>query len=381
MVTSLLASTKWYPILFDSPLNAVRSVAIWLTIALAIAFIVCACVFKGVTRAKFLKYGVLGVIAYAAVLAILFLCLSYAEDGIVTLMFAPFLCLVLAVAGGAVTLYFKRNKLTYAIFGSIAGAALIAAFVCSGIHFTNGSAGEINGIPAETVNQIALYVCAVVFTAVVVGAALFIDRKNKSGFDSKSIAYASICIAMSFALSYLRIVRLPQGGSITIASLLPLMLYSFMFGTKKGVFAGVIYGFLQAFQSAGGILHPAQFVLDYPAAFACIGLAGAFANLKPLDKLPQVQFLLGGITAGLGRFIMHFLSGVFAFGYYAPEGQPAWLYSLGYQAGYVLPDIAIAIAVGVLVLCSPQIVKAVRKFRYVKPAANETAVESVTEEK
>ena len=52
---------------------------------------------------------------------------------------------------------------------------------------------------------------------------------------------------MSFALSYLRIVKMPQGGSITIASLLPLMLYSFMFGTKKGVFAGLIYGVLQAF--------------------------------------------------------------------------------------------------------------------------------------
>lgn len=122
---------------------------------------------------------------------------------------------------------------------------------------------------------------------------------------------------MSFALSYLRIVKMPQGGSITLASLLPLMIYSYMFGTKKGVFAGMIYGLLQALQDTY-ILHPAQFVLDYPLAFAGIGLAGMFAKTKALEKLPQLQFALGAVVAGVARFLMHFLSGIFAFGAFAP---------------------------------------------------------------
>lgn len=370
MVTTLLSSTKWYPVLFNSPLNATRSVAIWLTLALVIAAVVCAVLLKGEKRKKFLKIAVIAAIVYAAALGVTLLALTFAEDGIVTLLFAPFLTLIIVIAASAVTLFFKRNKIVYAVTGCAVGGALIAAFVCMGVQFSTGVSGEMNGVSAEDVNQIGLYVCAVLLLAAVVGAAFLFDRKNKSGFDSKSIAYASVCIAMSFALSYLRIVKMPQGGSITIASLLPLMLYAFMFGTKKGVFAGFIFGLLQALQDPY-ILHPAQFVLDYPAAFACIGLAGIFANFKKLEKLPQIQFLLGGVVAGLGRFIMHFLSGVFAFGAYAPAGQPVWVYSLGYQAGYVLPDIAIAIAAGVLALCSPRIAKLVKKVNYVKPVASE----------
>ncbi len=353
MVNSLLAQTKWYPVLFDTTRNAVRSVATWLTIALIIAFVVCALLIKGEKRAKFLKISLLCAIVYAATVGVTLLALTFAEDGIVTVLFVPILILLLAIAASGITLYFVRNKLTYILCGSVTGAAFIATLICMGVAFS-GALG--------LTDQLGLYLGAIILIAVVITLAVLFDRKNKFVFDSKSISYAAICIAMSFALSYLRIVQMPQGGSITIASLLPLMIYSFMFGPKKGVFAGFIYGTLQAIQDTW-IIHPAQFVLDYPAAFACIGLAGIFADFKPLKKLPQIQFLLGGIVAGVGRFIMHFISGTFAFGSSAPAGQPAWLYSLGYQAAYVLPDIAIAIVVGVIVLCSPTVVKLVRKFK------------------
>ena len=366
MVTSLLAETKWYPVLFDSALNSVRSVATWLTIALLIAFVACAFVFKGEKRAKFLKASLITAVIYAAVVGITLLALTFAEDGLNIILFVPILVLIIAVVASAITLYFVRNKILYIVTGCVCGTALIAVLVCMGVEFSD---------TLVLSDQLGLYIGAVVLLAAVIVTAFLSERNNKPGFDSKSISYAAVCIAMSFALSYLRIVKMPQGGSITIASLLPLMLYSFMFGTKKGIFAGSIFGLLQAIQDPY-IIHPAQFVLDYPAAFACIGLTGIFANFKPLEKLPQIQFLLGGIVAGLGRFIMHFISGTFAFGTWAPEGQPAWIYSLGYQAGYVLPDIAIAIAIGVIILCSPAVVKLVRKFR---PHEN-TAVQSAQSE-
>ena len=165
---------------------------------------------------------------------------------------------------------------------------------------------------------------------------------------------------MSFALSYLRIVKMPQGGSITVASLLPLMIYSCMFGARKGMFAGMIYGLLQALQDFY-LIHPAQFLLDYPVAFACIGVAGIFTRVASLDKLPQLQFALGAIVAGLARFLMHFLSGVFAFGSFAGDQNP-YLYSLAYQAGYVLPDVAIVIVVGIFVFSSASFVRLVRRY-------------------
>lgn len=365
MLFSLLASAKWYPVLFDSPLNAVRSVATWLTVALAIAFVVCALAIKGEKRAKFFKISLFVAIIFAAAVGVTLLILTFIEDGIVTALFVPLLILIIAIAASGVTLYFIRNRAAYIAAGCITGSALIATLICMGVSF------------ADSVNlgdQIGLYVGAAALVAVVVTVAIVSDRRNPFNFDSRSISYAAICIAMSFALSYLKIVRMPQGGSITLASLLPLMLYSYMFGTKKGVFAGFIYGTLQALQDPW-IIHPAQFVLDYPAAFACIGLAGTFACLKPLEKLPQVQFALGAIVGGTGRFIMHFISGTFAFGSSAPEGQPAWLYSLGYQAGYVLPDLAITVAVGALVLCSPTVVKLIKRFNAPKQKEAENPVQ------
>lgn len=379
-LSSLLASSaEWYPILFDTPMNAVRSVAIWLTLALAIAFVVCAILLKGERRAKFLKYSLIAAVAYAVLVAITLLSLSFSEDGIVTLLFVPLLVLIIVVAACAIAVYLKRNKIVYIVSGCALAAAVIAVLVCMGVLYASGDSLVSNWITSfEDVNQIGLYVSAVLLCVAVVVAAFVFDRNSAKGFDAKTVAYASICIAMSFALSYLRIVKMPQGGSITIASPVPLMLFSFMFGTRKGMFAGAIYGVLQAFQDPT-ILHPAQFILDYPAAFACIGLAGLFAQFKPLEKLPAVQFAIGGVIAGICRFIMHYISGIFAFGSFAPEGQPAWLYSLIYQSGYVLPDIAIAIAVGVLLLLSPSVVRQVRSVSAAhtrkSPAVQETTDE------
>jgi thiamine transporter len=359
-----LMSVKWYPTLFDTPLNATRAVAFWLTIAVVLAFVLVACLLKGEKRGKVLKFMTLGAIVYAAVIGITLLALTFAEDGIVTMLFAPLLCLIVVVAASAVLLIVKFNKTNFIIATCLTGAALIATLICMGVHFVTGESSDINEMDKADVNQIGLYIGAVVLIVLVVVAAIFVDKRKFEFSNTRSITYAAICIAMSFALSYLRIVKMPQGGSITIASLLPIMLYSYMFGIRKGVFTGAIYGLLQAFQDPY-ILHPAQFVLDYPVAFACIGLAGLFTDFKPLENMPQIQFLIGGIIAGLARLLVHFVSGVFAFGSFASwyGYSNAWIYSIAYNSAYVLPDIAIAIVVGTLVLCVPSVAKQVNSVK------------------
>ncbi|MBQ7949262.1 MAG: energy-coupled thiamine transporter ThiT [Clostridia bacterium] len=360
-LNTLLSELTWYPTLFDSPLNAVRSVAIWLTLALVIAYTVCLFALKSDKRKRFLTLSAPILIAYACVLCALFLILSFCEDGIQPILFIPLLTLLCTIAGSAVVLLFKRSKGVYILLAITVGCAFVASLICMGVHFASGNAAEINWLANEDVQSVWLYVTSGLSVLVLLAIALFFGKGDKRSFDSKSITYAAICIAMSFALSFMRIVRLPQGGSITPASLLPLMVYAYMFGVKKGVFAGFVYGVLQAFQDPA-VLHPAQFLLDYPVAFAWIGLAGLFSQIKTLDKYPQLQFAIGGITAGLGRFMMHFLSGTFAFGVFAPEGTPAALYSFLYQAGYVLPDLAIAVAVGIALFSSKAFVKETRKF-------------------
>lgn len=368
----LADSATWYPIRFDSPLNIARAVAFWLAVAFILAVVVAAIVFKAIAlkdekRKKFMRGALIAGIAFACAVAIVLLSLSFAEDGIKPILFIPILILVIAIAAGALTLCFNRSKPVVITVLCVVGAAFVAAFVCMSIHFDSGDAAADNWIEGnEEVDQVGLYISAVLAIAALVAAAFLAGRKDKKGFDSKTISYAGVCIAMSFALSYLRIVKMPQGGSITIASLLPLMVYSYMFGTKKGVIAGMIYGVLQAFQD-NYILHPAQFLLDYPVAFASIGLAGMFAKTKALEKLPQVQFALGAIVAGLARFLMHFLSGVFAFGSYAGDTNVA-LYSFLYQAGYVLPDLVIAILAGIFLFCSPSFVRQARKYNRLQEA-------------
>ncbi len=358
---SLLDGWTWYPVLFDTPLNAVRSVAIWLTVLLVVAYLVCSFSLKGETQKRFFTVARPTVTAYVCALCALFLALSFQEDGIELILFLPLLVLLCAVAVSAIVLTFKRTKPVCLSLGFTVGGAFLAALICMGVHFASGNAADNNWLSNEDVQSAALYAVSVLLSTLLIALAIVWGKKEKREFDAKSVTYAAICIAMSFALSFMRIVRLPQGGSITPASLLPLMVYAYMFGVRKGIFAGFIYGLLQAFQDPT-ILHPAQFLLDYPLAFAWMGLAGLFTKTQSLRKMPQLQFALGGIIAGLGRFTMHFLSGTFAFGAFAPNGTPAVLYSFVYQAGYVLPDLAIAIAVGIALFSSKSFVKESRKF-------------------
>lgn len=353
----------WYPVLFDSEINIARGVAFWLTIALCIGFVLGALLLKGDKRGKFLKLFPFAALFYACALGLMFLIWAFVDDGITPLLFYPLLALIVAVAGSAVLLFFRRDKLTYSVAGGLVGAAVCATLVCMAVFYAENYVddGYYNSEVAE-VGSLPLWLSAVILIVAIAVGGFFAGRHEKKGFDSKSIAYAAVCIAMSFALSYVRFVKLPQGGSVTLASLLPLMIYSYMFGTRKGVLAGLVYGILQAVQDPY-IIHPAQFLLDYPVAFSAIGLAGIFSDFKPLEKLPQVQFALGAIGASALRFLSHVLSGVFAFSAYAADaGMNAWAYSLAYNS-FVFADIAIAIVVGVIVFSSKAFLRQARRFK------------------
>ena len=196
-----------------------------------------------------------------------------------------------------------------------------------------------------------MYISAILLIAAIVGLTFVLGKKDNFKFDSRSVAFGAVCIAMSFALSYVRLFKLPQGGSVTLASLLPLMIFSYIFGVKKGLLIGLIYGVLQAIQDPY-IIHPVQFLLDYPIAFSAIGLGGAFAKFEIFKKCPQVSLLLGGILASALRFLSHFLSGAFAFGAYAADaGQNIYVYSIAYNS-FVFVDIAIVLAVGTVLFSS-----------------------------
>ncbi len=103
---------------------------------------------------------------------------------------------------------------------------------------------------------------------------------SESRFDTKVIAEVSIIVALSLVLNFIKIFQMPQGGSITLGSMVPVLLLSFRRGSKVGVFAGVIFGFAQMMLD-GWFYSPVGMFLDYPLVFGALGLAGIFKKTPP----------------------------------------------------------------------------------------------------
>jgi len=146
------------------------------------------------------------------------------------------------------------------------------------------------------------------------------------------LAEISIFVALATALSFVIVYTLPQGGSITAGSMVPIVWLALRRGWKIGIVAGALFGVIQLLILPYAY-NPLQTLLDYPFAFGCLGLAGFFR------KWP-VAGVIVGIT---GRFIMHFVSGVYYFaGIYAPTINP-YVYSAVYNGSYLLPEMAISV--------------------------------------
>ena len=204
-----------------------------------------------------------------------------------------------------------------------------------------------------------MYIFSFILIGIIALVCIFFGKDNGTASSTKAISTAGICIALSYALSYIKLFSLPQGGSVTLASMLPLIIYSYLFGARKGVLAGAIYGVLQCLQSPQ-IYEPMQVLLDYPVAFACIGLAGAFNNLKGI-KSPVVKFTLGASLALVGRYVAHFLSGYYVFSSWAMPGYTALSWSLVYNL-YIIAELAIILLVGIWLFCSKAMNKELNKI-------------------
>ena len=169
---------------------------------------------------------------------------------------------------------------------------------------------------------------------VMVGLLIYLaKRPEKQGkTDVRALTYGALCMAMSFVLSYIKLWSMPLGGSVTLASMLPLLWYSNKFGVKNGLIAGAAYGLLQLIQKPE-IYHWVQVLLDYPLAFMMLGLAGSVKNLQ-----------LGSIIGVAGRWVCHILSGAIFFAEWVPEGwSNAWVYSATYNGAYLLVDLIICL--------------------------------------
>ena len=236
-------------------------------------------------------------------------------------------------------------------------AALVMVSVCLIFYFKRTIAPDEY---YSSVSSTWLSVGAAAIAIVLAVLFVFFGRNSSKKSETKSVTYAAVCVAMSFALSFISLFKLPQGGTITLVSLLPLMLYSQMFGIRKGIMAGLVYGLLQAIQDPW-ILHPAQFLLDYPIAFACIGLCSIFTQNGIKDKKDLVLFGCGSVLAVIMRYLSHVVSGIFAFSMYAAEGYGAVAWGFLYNT-FAFADMALALTLGIILLCNKSFLKIINRI-------------------
>ncbi|MGQ9513658.1 MAG: energy-coupled thiamine transporter ThiT [Thermoproteota archaeon] len=149
--------------------------------------------------------------------------------------------------------------------------------------------------------------------------------------QARTIAEMSGVIALSAILSVVKIFNLPQGGSVTAGSMIPILWFALRRGTKIGCLAGAIYGVVQLFLEPY-VYHPVQGLLDYPIAFGALGLAGLFKKHR----------VVGAATGIIGRFFAHFLSGIIFFAEYAPEDMSPIVYSAIYNGSYLGVELIIS---------------------------------------
>jgi len=146
-------------------------------------------------------------------------------------------------------------------------------------------------------------------------------KAKKIKFTPELIARIGIALALATILKMLRLYHFPQGGSITLGSMIPILLIAFMYGSEVGCLTGFLYGSI-TFILDPYIMHPVQVLFDYPLPFMALGLAGFFKNKR----------WLGASIAIFIRFICHFISGVAFFGSFAPKGVSPIIYSLTVNA-------------------------------------------------
>lgn len=146
--------------------------------------------------------------------------------------------------------------------------------------------------------------------------------------DTKAMVVCGIFVALATVLGFIQVFKLPQGGSITLFSMLPVVLAGYFFGLRRGLMVGMCVGLLNLILNPY-VIYPLQLLLDYPIAFGALALG---AGLRNKGRFSLIYCYIAGL---FGRYICAVLSGIIFFGAYAPAGFNAVTWSLWYNLLYL----------------------------------------------
>ncbi|NLD19417.1 MAG: energy-coupled thiamine transporter ThiT [Clostridiales bacterium] len=180
---------------------------------------------------------------------------------------------------------------------------------------------------------------------------ILISGKNKKT-ETKTLVVCAILVALSVVLGAITLFRMPQGGSVTPFSMVPIVLAGYFYGVKRGVMVGMCVGLMNLIFNPY-VIHPMQMLLDYPIAFGALALGAVFRNKEKIGL--AATYIFGVIC----RYFCAVLSGVIFFGAYVAEGFSALTWSLWYNATYL----GVEAAVTVVILCIPAVHKAFYRLK------------------
>ncbi len=164
---------------------------------------------------------------------------------------------------------------------------------------------------------------------------------------TKKLTLSAVMVAMSTVLLFVSklVPSLPNGGQITLASMVPVIFVSLLLGTKWGLVTSFVYALIQ--MMTGFYPPPTQnflsfvavIMLDYIIAFGCLGFAHFFGRFFKNDR---IKYSVSAAIVVFIRYVCHIFSGVIIWGVYTPKGQGVWAYSILYNGSYMIPEIIIS---------------------------------------
>lgn len=210
----------------------------------------------------------------------------------------------------------------------------------------------VNEAGGLTIMGYALSICALA-ACVIAGLALA-DRDGRESASARRLAYCAMAMALAYVTSFIKVFKLPYGGSVTLLSMLFIVLVANWYGVRTGVLVGFAYGILQFLQEPY-FLSLFQVCCDYVLAFAALGLAGLLRGRKN-------GLLYGYILAVLARGFFHSLGGYLYWMDYMPDNFPKSLtavYPIVYNYSYLLAEGVIT----VVLLKVPAVEQALDRIR------------------
>lgn len=144
--------------------------------------------------------------------------------------------------------------------------------------------GETGGAMLEKFAETPATLWIALGTLSALAIAVLVISRTRRQWNARTVAFGALAVALSFVLSCIRLYRMPQGGSVTPGSMLPLMLFSAVFGVGPGLLTGMAYGLLQYLQG-GWFVNIWQFLLDYVLAYGALGLTGSAKHLSKIGGL------------------------------------------------------------------------------------------------